>query len=100
MDENKTKRAAIILNKIFISNSVSISEEVNILHINDKPQGVDVTSFFTTYNNPQKIDLSKYSKMLSELDISADLFYKTHAKKVVDQKYSEDEKETILCPES
>ena len=43
--ENKTKRAAIILNKIFNSYNVSISEETNILHINDEPQGVDVTSF-------------------------------------------------------
>ena len=31
---------------------------------------------------------------MSELDISADLVYDTHAKKVVDQFYSEDEKET------
>ena len=38
--------------------------------------------------------MSKYSKILSELDISADLVYNTHAKKVVDQFYSEDEKET------
>ena len=38
--------------------------------------------------------MSKYSKNLSELDISADLVYNTHAKKVVDQFYSADEKET------
>ena len=45
VDENKTKRAAIILNKIFNSNSVSISEDTNILHINDEPQRVNVTCF-------------------------------------------------------
>ena len=95
VDENKTKRAAIILNKIFNSNNVSISEETNILHINDEPQGVDVTSFLYNLQQPtKKIDLSKYTKILSELDISADLVYNTHAKKVVDQFYSEDEKET------
>ena len=95
VDENKTKRAAIILNKIFNSNNISIIEETNILHINDEPQGVDVTSFLYNLQKPtKKIDLSKYSKILSELDISADLVYKTHAKKVVDQFYSEDEKET------
>ena len=38
--------------------------------------------------------MSKHSKILSELDISADLVYNTHAKKVVEQFYSEDEKET------
>ena len=42
----------------------------------------------------KEIDLSKYSKILSELVISGDLVYNTHAKKVVDQFYSEDEKET------
>ena len=95
VDENKTKRAAIILNKIFNSNNVSISEETNILHINDEPQGVDVTSFLYNLQQPtKKIDLSKYTKILSELDLSADLVYNTHAKKVVDQFYSEDEKET------
>ena len=45
VDENKIKRGAIILNENFKSNSVSISEETNILHIDDEPQGVDVTSF-------------------------------------------------------
>ena len=46
MDENKTKRAAIILKKIFDSDNVSISEENNILHIEDEPQGEKVTNFF------------------------------------------------------
>ena len=54
VDENKTKRAAIILNKIFNSNIVSISEETNILHINDKPQGVDVRSFLYNFQQPSK----------------------------------------------
>ena len=95
VDENKTKSAAIFLNKIFNSNNVSISEEINILHINDEPQGVHVTSFLCNLQQPpRKKDLSKYSKILSELDISADLVYNTHAKKIVDLFYSEDEKET------
>ena len=54
VDENKTKRAAIILYKIFNSNNVSISEETNILHINDEPQGVDVTSFLYNLQQPTK----------------------------------------------
>ena len=94
VDKNKTKRAAIILNKNFNSNNVSICEETNILHFHDEPQGVDVTSFLYNLQQPTKNDLSKYSKILSELDISADLVYNTHAKKVVDHIYSEDEKET------
>ena len=52
VDGNKTKRAAIVLNKIFNSISVSIIEETNILHINDEPQGVVVTSFL--YNLQQR----------------------------------------------
>ena len=96
MDENKTRRAAIILNIIFNSNSDSISEETNILHIDDEPQGVEVASFlYKLQQATKKIDLSNYSQILSELDISADLVYNTHSKKVVDQLYSEDEKETI-----
>ena len=38
--------------------------------------------------------MSKYSIILSERDMSADLVYNTQATKVVDQFYSEDEKET------
>ena len=45
MDENKTKRAAIILKKFFDSDTVSISEENNVLHIEDEPQGVKMTNF-------------------------------------------------------
>ena len=54
VDENKTKRAAIILNKIFNSNNVSISEETNILHINDEPQGLDLASFLYNLQQPTK----------------------------------------------
>ena len=44
MDENKTKRAAIFLKKTD-SNTVFISEESDVLHIEDEPQGVKVTNF-------------------------------------------------------
>ena len=94
MDENKTKRAAIILKKIFDSNTVSISEENNVLHIEDEPQGVKVTNFLYNLQQPtKKIDVQKYSKILSELDIAAHLVYNTHAKKVLDEFYSEEEEE-------
>ena len=94
MDENKTKRAAIILKKIFDSDTVSISEENNVLHIEDEPQGVKVTNFLYNLQQPtKKIDVQKYSNILSELDIAAHLVYKTHAKKVLDEFYSEEEEE-------
>ena len=51
MDENKYKRAAVIQNKVFISNKISISEETNILLIDDELQGVEVKSFW--YNLQQ-----------------------------------------------
>ena len=60
MNENKTKRASIILKKIFVSDTVSISEENNVLHIEDEPQGVKVIDFL--YNLQQankKIDVQK-----------------------------------------
>ena len=94
MDENRTKRAAIILKKISDSNTVSISEENNVLHIEDEPQEVKVTNFLYNLQQPtKKIDVQKYSKILSELDIAAHLVYNTQAKKVLDEFYSEEEEE-------
>ena len=82
MDEKKTKRAAIILKKIFDSDTLSISQENNVLHIEDEPQGVKVTNFLhNLQQSTKKIDVQKYSKILSELDIAAHLVYNTHAKK-------------------
>ena len=78
----KQKKAAIILKKIFDSDTVSISEENNVLHIEDEPQGVKVTNFLYNLQQPtKKIDVQKYSKILTELDIAAHLVYNTHAKK-------------------
>ena len=62
MDENKTKRAKIILKKVFDSDTVFISEENNVLHIEDEPQGVKVTNFLYNLQQPtNKIDVKKYS---------------------------------------
>ena len=94
MDENKTKRAAIILKKNFDSDTVSISEENNVLHIEDEPQGVKVTNVLFNLQQPtKKMDVEKYSKILSEFDIAANLVYNTHAKKLLDEFYSEEEEE-------
>ena len=93
MDENKTKSCKYP-EKIFDSDSVSISEENNVLHIEDEPQGVKVTNFLYNLQQPtKKIDVQKYSKILSELDIAAHLVYNIHAKKVLDEFYSEEEEE-------
>ena len=92
--KKKTKRAAIILKKFFDSDTVSIKEENNFLHIEDEPQGVKVTNFLYNLQQPtKKIDVQKYSKILSELDIPAHLVYNTHAKEVLDEFYSEEEEE-------
>ena len=81
MDENK-KKSCYYPEKNFDSNTVSISEENNVLHIEDEPQGVKVTNFLYNLQQPtKKIDVQKYSKILSELDIAAHLIYNTHAKK-------------------
>ena len=44
LDKNETKKAALILKKNY-SNSISINEENNDLHIDDEPRGMKVTSF-------------------------------------------------------
>ena len=54
MDENKTKKAAIMLKKIFDSDIVYISEENNVLHIEDEPQGVKVTNLLYNLQQPTK----------------------------------------------
>ena len=54
MDEIKTKRAAIVLKNIFDSDTVSISEENNVLHITDEPQGVRVANFLYNLQQPTK----------------------------------------------
>ena len=93
MDENK-KKSCYYPEKGFDSNTVSISEENNVLHIEDEPQGVKVTNFLYNLQQPtKKIDVQKYSKILSELDIAAHLIYNTHAKKILDDFYCEEEEE-------
>ena len=63
MDENKTKRAAIIRKKIFDSDTVSISEENNVLHIEQEPQGVKVTNFlYNLQNLPKKLTCKSIQK--------------------------------------
>ena len=66
MGENKAKRAAIITKKIFDSDTLSISEENNVLHIEDEPQGVKRTNFVYNLQQPTKrIDVQMYSKLFS-----------------------------------
>ena len=53
-----------------------------------------VTNFLYNLQQPtKKIDVQKYSKILSELDIAAHLVYNTHAKKFLDEIYSEEKEE-------
>ena len=53
-----------------------------------------MTNFFYNLKQPnKKIDVQKYSKILSELDIAAHLVYKSHAKKVLDEFYSEEDEQ-------
>ena len=95
VDENKTNRAAIILNKIFNSSKVSISEETNILHINDEPHGVDKTNFLYNLQQPtKKLTFQSIPKPWVNLLYQLTWFIILTQKKVLDQFYSEDEKET------
>ena len=51
-EDMKTKRALIVLNNIFNSNT-SISEMTNLLQIDHEPQGVEANYDCTIYNNLQ-----------------------------------------------
>ena len=57
------QKASITLNEIFNSYSVPISEEINLLYIDDEPERVKERSSCTFYANLQsKIELSKFFK--------------------------------------
>ena len=94
MEENKIQRAEIILNKIFSSGTVSIEDPSGLLHIEDKPMRVKVSTFVYNLQLPtKKIDLAVYTKILHELKIPPHLVSSTHAKKVLKEVYSDEEKE-------
>ena len=56
-----------------------------------------IVQFITTYN---KNDMPKYSKILSELDITAEMVYSTHTKNIPDPSNSEYEKNRIWTSNS
>ena len=94
MDENKTKKAAIILQNFLIPILFLPVKKTlfSILKMNLKEWNWQI--FCTIYSNlVKKMDEQKYFKILSELDISAHLVYRTHAKKVLDEFSSEEKDE-------
>ena len=94
MEENKIQRAEIILNKILSSETVSIEDPSGFLHIEDKPMRVKVSTFLYNLQQPtKKIDLAVYTNILHELKIPPHLVSNTHAKKVLKEVYSDEEKE-------
>ena len=94
MEENKIQRAEIIFNKIFSSETVFIEDPRGFLHIEDKPMRVKVSSFLYNLQQPtKKIDLAVYTNLLHELKIPPHLVSNTHAKKVLKEVYSDEEKQ-------
>ena len=94
MEENKIQRAEIILNKILSSETVSIEDQSGFLHIEDKPMRVKVSTFLYNLQQPtKKIDLAVHTNILHELKIPPHLVSNTHAKKVLNEVYSDEEKE-------
>ena len=85
VEENKTKRAAIILNEIFNSNNVSFSDETNILLVHDEISRSRDSKHFVQFT-------TTYKKLTCPVNLK---YQPTHAKKVLDQFYSEDENETV-----
>ena len=94
IEENKIQRAEIILNKIFSSETVSIEDPSGFLYIEDKPMRVKASTFLYNLQQPtKKIDLAVYTNLLHELKMPPHLLSNTHAKKVLKEVFSNDEKQ-------
>ena len=92
--KNKIQRAEIILNKILSSETVYIEDPSGFFHIEDKPMRVKVSTFLYNLQQPtKKIDLALYTNILHALKIPPHLVSNTHAKKVLKEVYSDEEKE-------
>ena len=92
--KTKPKKGSNYPQKISIQIVFPLVKETNTLHVDDEPQEVDTTSFLYNLKFTQN-ERSKYSKILNEFDLSANLVYDSHAKKNPDQFCSEDENKTV-----
>ena len=92
MEKNKIKRSEILLEHIMQSDVISIGGN-DVLHINKEPLGVKVSTFlYNLQQTTKKIDIKKYSKILTALDISPHLVANTYAKQILENS-SESEQE-------
>ena len=92
MEKNKIKRSEILLEHIMQSDVISIGGN-DVLHINKEPLGVKVSTFlYNLQQSTKKIDIKKYSKILTALDISPHLVANTYAKQILENS-SESEQE-------
>ena len=92
IEKNKIKRSEILLEHIMQSDVISIGGN-DVLHINKEPLGVKVSTFlYNLQQSTKKIDIKKYSKILTALDISPHLVANTYAKQILENS-SESEQE-------
>ena len=92
MEKNKIKRSEILLKHIMQPDVISIGGN-DVLHINKEQLGVKVSTFlYNLQQTTKKIDIKKYSKIVSALDISPHLVVNTYAKQILENS-SESEQE-------
>ena len=84
MEKNKIKRSEILLEHIMQSDVISIGGN-DVLHINKEPLGVKISTFlYNLQQSTKKIDIKKYSKILTALDILPHLVANTYAKQILE----------------
>ena len=92
MEKNKIKQSEILLKHIMQTDVISIGGN-DVLYINKEPLGVNVSTFlYILQQTTKKIDIKKYSKILTALDISPHLFANTYVKQCLENS-SESEQE-------
>ena len=91
-EDQKIKRAEIVLDFILQSNQITIGEESKLIYIDNKPTDVQVSSFLCNLQQPtKKIDQEAYSRILLVLRLEPDLVSNTYAKQILESYESEQE---------
>ena len=90
MEKNKIKRCEILLEQIMQSDVIGGND---VLHINKEPLGDKVSTFlYNLQQSTKKIDIKRYSIILTAPDISPHLVANTYAQQILENS-SESEQE-------
>ena len=91
MKKSKIDRSEIILDLIMKSDLITI-EGNNVLHINQKPLDVKVSTFlYILQQHRKKINIKKYSTFLNALNVSPHLVANIYAKQILESSSESDQ---------